>query len=202
MKVSHILPLAAVASAFVLPPEHLRELEIEDYRRSPCLERFLSEIDRFVDNSKEIFNDWSDEAVETSRNVWGKVRKSFEETLESASDEVDALSDRIFSEVNDVYEALDNVENVDTRPPHHGDDPHRKPNLTVYQLIAGSKYTTKLASLINEFDDLVEALNSSKANYTVFAPTDEVCKIRENLPSLLIPSVEFLTYRVDHAATS
>jgi len=55
--------------------------------------------------------------------------------------------------------------------PHHG--PHHKPNLTVYQLIAGSKYTTKLASLINEFPDLVETLNGTKANYTVFAPTDK-----------------------------
>jgi len=55
--------------------------------------------------------------------------------------------------------------------PHHG--PHHKPNLTVYQLIASSKYTTKLASLIDEFPDLVEALNGTKANYTVFAPTNE-----------------------------
>lgn len=55
-------------------------------------------------------------------------------------------------------------------PPHHGDD---KPNRTVYELINESKYTTKLAKLINKYDDLVETLNSTKANYTVFAPTDE-----------------------------
>ena len=68
-------------------------------------------------------------------------------------------------------------------PPHHGPPEHgrpgkgphhpphhHKPNMTVYQLIAGSKYTTKLAKLISEYDDLVEALNSTKANYTVFAP--------------------------------
>ena len=58
--------------------------------------------------------------------------------------------------------------------PRHG--PHHKPNLTVYELIASSKYTTKLASLINEYPDLVEALNGTKANYTVFAPTDEAFK--------------------------
>ena len=52
-------------------------------------------------------------------------------------------------------------------PPHHG-----KPNLTVYELIAKSKYTTKLAKLIGEFDDLVELLNGTSANFTVFAPTD------------------------------
>ena len=53
-------------------------------------------------------------------------------------------------------------------PPHHG-----KPNQTVYQLISKSKYTTKLAKLIDEFPDLVDKLNSTDANYTVFAPTDE-----------------------------
>ena len=41
------------------------------------------------------------------------------------------------------------------------------------QLINESKYTTKLAKLINEYDDLVQLLNGTKANYTVFAPTDE-----------------------------
>jgi len=43
----------------------------------------------------------------------------------------------------------------------------------VYQLIASSKYTTKLAKLINEYPDLVETLNGTAANYTVFAPTDK-----------------------------
>ncbi|KAJ8610656.1 hypothetical protein MRB53_038435 [Persea americana] len=77
------------------------------------------------------------------------------------------------------------------RPPHHGPPPphrgpphHKKPHhgrphhnhtvtKTVYELIAGSKYTTKLAKLISEFPDLVEALNGTAANFTVFAPTDK-----------------------------
>jgi uncharacterized surface protein with fasciclin (FAS1) repeats len=41
------------------------------------------------------------------------------------------------------------------------------------KLISESKYTTKLAKLIDEYDDLVKLLNGTKANYTVFAPTDE-----------------------------
>lgn len=58
--------------------------------------------------------------------------------------------------------------------PHHPHDPHHDaPNRTVYELINESKYTTKLAKLINEYDDLVKTLNSTKANYTIFAPTDE-----------------------------
>ncbi|ORY00377.1 FAS1 domain-containing protein [Clohesyomyces aquaticus] len=88
------------------------------------------------------------------------------------------------------------------KPPHHGPHhpPHHggKPNLTVYELISKSKYTTKLAKLINEYDDLVEALNGTKANYTVFAPTDAAFeKIPEHAHK---PSKEFLkkllTYHV------
>jgi len=61
-------------------------------------------------------------------------------------------------------------------PPHHGKPrhPHHgKPNLTVYELINTSKYTTKLAKLINGYPDLVEILNGTAANYTIFAPTDK-----------------------------
>jgi len=56
-------------------------------------------------------------------------------------------------------------------PPHHG-GPHHKSNLTVYELISKSNYTTRLTKLINEFPDLVDALNSTEANFTIFAPTD------------------------------
>lgn len=54
-------------------------------------------------------------------------------------------------------------------PPHHG---HGKPNLTVYQLISRSEYTTKLALIIDEYPDIVALLNGTNTNYTVFAPID------------------------------
>ncbi|KAH0543222.1 hypothetical protein FGG08_002483 [Glutinoglossum americanum] len=68
------------------------------------------------------------------------------------------------------------------RPPHHGHPPHRRPhhghksNLTLWQLISKSKYTTKLAKLISEDKDLVHLLNSTKANHTIFAPIDAAFK--------------------------
>jgi hypothetical protein len=87
------------------------------------------------------------------------------------------------------------------KPPHHRKPKHPhhgKPNMTIYQLISGSKYTTKLAKLIDEFDDLVQLLNGTAANYTVFAPTDKAFeKIPDKAPK---PSKEFLkkllTYHV------
>ncbi|KFY67387.1 hypothetical protein V496_01578 [Pseudogymnoascus sp. VKM F-4515 (FW-2607)] len=38
------------------------------------------------------------------------------------------------------------------------------------------KFTSGLAKVINEFDDLVQLLNSTEANYTCFAPTNEAFK--------------------------
>ncbi|RMZ91976.1 hypothetical protein DV736_g800, partial [Chaetothyriales sp. CBS 134916] len=70
-------------------------------------------------------------------------------------------------------------------PPHHG-----KPNETVYEIISRSQYTTKLAAAINEFPDLVDLLNGTKANYTIFAPTDRAFeKIPKHAPK---PPKEFL----------
>jgi len=70
-------------------------------------------------------------------------------------------------------------------PPHHG-----PPNQTVYELISKSKHTTKLAKAIDEFPDLVELLNGTAANYTLFAPTDRAFeKIPKHAPK---PPKEFL----------
>ena len=85
---------------------------------------------------------------------------------------------------------------------------HHKPDKSVYELIAGSKYTTKLASLIDQYEDLVDLvglpalmlpqtgllmqsqLNGTSANFTVFAPTDcAFAKIPKHAPE---PSKEFL----------
>ncbi|KAJ0268161.1 hypothetical protein COL940_013664 [Colletotrichum noveboracense] len=43
---------------------------------------------------------------------------------------------------------------------------------SIFDLVAGSKYTTTLAKLVRDYDDIVEVLKSTKANHTVFAPTD------------------------------
>ncbi|OTB01813.1 hypothetical protein M426DRAFT_42495, partial [Hypoxylon sp. CI-4A] len=43
---------------------------------------------------------------------------------------------------------------------------------TVYQSIKASNYTTKFSKLVDEYPDLVEKLNSTSANVTLFVPTD------------------------------
>lgn len=72
--------------------------------------------------------------------------------------------------------------------------------MTVYQLIAGSKYTTKLAELINHYPDLVETLNSTKANVTLFAPTNKAFeKIPEHAPK---PSKEQILHILQYHTIS
>jgi uncharacterized surface protein with fasciclin (FAS1) repeats len=44
--------------------------------------------------------------------------------------------------------------------------------LTIYQLISESKYTSNFTKLVNEYEDIVDLLNSTKANFTLFVPTD------------------------------
>lgn len=96
-------------------------------------------------------------------------------------------------------------------PPHHGPPhdgpPHRKPhhpphhdkpNQTVYELISSSKYTTKLTKLINEYPEVVKALNGTQSNFTIFAPSDNAFeKIPDDAPK---PSkdelLQLLTYHI------
>jgi len=84
------------------------------------------------------------------------------------------------------------------RPPHHrpGKHPpfhpphHRyESNKTILQMISESNYTTKLAKLVSEYDDLVSLLNSTKDNYTLFAPIDAAFN---KLPDIHKPSKELI----------
>lgn len=186
MKLLHVLPLVAVSSALVLPTEEqLQDLEARETHHSQCFDSITRE-------SKDFFDHWT-----------GEAQDAFSQVYDAASEKAQALSDKISDTSSDVHSWLfshtdDIYEELNIHRPHHGDDPHHEPNQTVYQLIAGSKYTTKLAKLINEFDDLVEALNSTKGNYTVFAPTDKALdKIPEDAPK---PSkkqlLKFLSYHV------
>jgi len=59
------------------------------------------------------------------------------------------------------------------RPPHHGHGPrHDFSNLTIYEIISKSEYSTKFAKYVDKFDKIVDILNSTKDNITVFVPID------------------------------
>lgn len=204
MKFTHLLPLVALTSAFVIPDEQvMSQLAIESHDKS------ASFFDR-LPSKHEIVN----EVKETFSSVVSSTKNAFDEAIELASE----TSERIISKVEDTafdaeswfatadFDGEDHGKHGDhDHHGHHGDHGHHghhghhnKTNMTVYQLITESKYTTKLAKLISEYDDLVQLLNGTAANYTVFAPTDKAFeKIPDHAPK---PSKELLkkvlTYHV------
>ena len=198
MKVFQIISLAAVATAFVLPDEHvLRELKVESHKLNGALFDKLPTFHR----AAAFIRDHVDQVAQQSKSI-------LDEALSSAA----CSGHQALTDVKSVYTNawLTTEETIfggGEHPPHHGPPHHGPPhhgpphhgpphhghgksNQTIYQLISESKYTTKLAKLISEDDELVKALNGTAANYTVFAPTDfAFAKIPEDAPK---PSKEFI----------
>jgi hypothetical protein len=184
MKLVHLLPLVALGAAYVVPDEKVMQgIKVESHRNRdpiaklerPCHDKLL---------------EWKHEAegiVKTSKNY-------LDEALAKGIDVTETSYDKIYNIGYDVQAWLEGSpfsEQADDEdeghphrpPPHHGSPPHHdkphhpphhdKPNLTIYELISKSKYTTKLAKIISEDAELVKVLNGTKANYTLFAPTDK-----------------------------
>ena len=186
MKCVTILPFAALAAAIVIPePQVMQQIELESTRARQQDDSFL---DRFPSKNDLVreFESGVHKVIDSSKNI-----------LDDAIDYTSKTGEEVTSHCHDtaskakawIENAGSTMEDFGKHHGRHGGH-HHKPNLTVYELIAKSKYTTKLAALINEYDDLVDLLNSTKANYTVFAPIDKAFeKIPDDAPK---PSKEEL----------
>ena len=180
MKGFTTLSLAALGAAFVIPDEQvMSQVAFE----APHTDRVASH-GSFFDN------------VHTPKQVLEKVEDVFDKALEDAHVFLESIEDDMTTGIQRVANDIeDHDEQVQTMikglDPHiQGTRDHHEPNMTVYELIASSKYTTKLAALINEYPDVVELLNGTAANYTVFAPIDSAFeKIPKEAPK---PSKEEL----------
>lgn len=193
MKLTHILPLAALSTAFVIPDEQvMNQIAINPDREPDTLFGKLPSKDQLVTEFENTFS----KVIQSSKNA-------FDEAVELTTEAGNTLSRKIEETAFDSKAWLDTaVDSLDASRDHdhHGHHGHHKhkPNMTVYQLIAESKYTTKLAKLIDDYDDLVQLLNGTAANYTVFAPIDSAFeKVPKDAPK---PSKELLkkvlTYHV------
>ena len=183
MKFSSVLPLAALSTAIVIPDEKLMSqiaIERPNQAGSPL-----------NDVPYEIVHGIKD----TVSSIVSCSKNAFDYAVEQASAGVDTLSHEFQATEQATAAWLESAtEGFDLGGGHgkHGRGRHgrKTPNQTVYELISESKYTTKLAGLINEYPDIVELLNGTTANYTIFAPIDKAFeKIPEDAPK---PSKEFL----------
>lgn len=199
----------ALGRAFVLPDEQaFSELAVEQREKAQSLWNELPSPKELADELSHAVGHTVGDVVDSSLHMFDSLVEAsteksnyFDEASETAFDVNGWLAQDLREE--EQYEQLP-LEKPPHHgpphngPPHHGPPHHHKPNMTVYELIAKSKHTTKLAKLIHEYDDLVDLLNGTSANFTVFAPTDKAFeKIPKKAPK---PSKEFLkkllTYHV------
>lgn len=172
---------AALSAAFIIPDQEvMSQIAIEGSSEASVIEKIPTK-DQVIKELKSAV----EKIAEASKNA-------VDQAIELAADTSQELGQKIGAEGFDVEAWLEpeyNSNDHDHRgpprhgspghephhgpphhwPPHHG---HGKPNLTVYQLISRSEYTTKLASIIDEYPDIVTLLNGTNTNYTVFAPID------------------------------
>lgn len=203
MRSLSLLAFAAIGSALVIPDaETAQSLRLQVQDTEETLWSSLPNVEQI----------WT-HAEEKVQKLAGCAKHKLDEAIESAH-ETAVRYDEAFQTAfaGDWFSSVDSKDDLFEHPPHHGppghgppghDRPHHPPhhgppNQTVYELISKSKYTTTLAKLINDYPDLVELLNGTKANYTVFAPTDAAFeKIPKHAPK---PSKEqlkkILTYHV------
>ncbi|KAF6805499.1 fasciclin domain-containing protein [Colletotrichum musicola] len=120
---------------------------------------------------------------------WDHVpsKDSFVSTVE---DGIDSLSSHIQSALHSVHETVDDVENrfEHLLQEEIFDDP-KTSDKTIYELISESEYTTAFAKLVNDYDDIVDVLKSTKANHTLFVPTNRAF---EHIPKHKKPSKEVI----------
>lgn len=173
-----LLPLAAVASAIVIPDAQVfTEIPIEHHDRPQ----------QQPGGDDSSWLDWlpsTDAVTSTVHDVvdtFSSGKDALEHAVHDVMSKFEAEVESLFDNHDDPYgfDALD-------RPSHHG---HKTSNYTIYELISKSKYTTRFAKLVDEYDDIVELLNSTSANYTLFVPVDEAFK---HIPEDKKPSREFV----------
>ena len=201
MKSAALLQFAALSTAFVLPNaqvNHLRHVQLCDKHGE-----IVNDVKHAVHNAaleiEDAFDVITDRLRDDFEHYTEKGRHVLDDTLQYAEDAGGKLHHTVQETYFDSKAWLESAAEATEQKMlpmggdhgHHGHHGHHgKSNRTVYELIASSNYTTELAKLINEYPDIVKALNGTKANYTVFAPTDRAFKkIPKHAPK---PSKEFL----------
>ena len=157
MQLLSILAVAGAATAFVLPDQQLMStLEIKSRKSSDSVHRTFPSPLQIIKALENQIN----HAAGESKNILDQALSSVVGRASRAADSIQSTYSEVLLNAQD---GLSNILGGGDHPPHHGGphNPHHghKPNQTIYQLISGSKYTTKLAELIDEDEELVKVRN-------------------------------------------
>ena len=184
MRLAYVLPFAALSAAFVVPDQNvfMNDVQIESRRETkppasladkvPTHGELAGTVDAAIKKLTKATKNAIDHTFGCAEAAEEKAHQKAKQTADFAKSWLDSASADVEDHWNHDYQAQHGHH-------HH----HHKPNQTLYQLIAGSKYTTKLAEYINEYDDIVSLLNGTTGNFTVFAPIDKAFeKIPEKAP--------------------
>ncbi|KAI0542765.1 FAS1 domain-containing protein [Xylaria digitata] len=98
---------------------------------------------------------------------WDALRSVPETAFDFTTKKGHGFLDRVETLLETSYDA-DDVFGIPRVRPSHGPS-----NLTIYQAIQTANFTKKFAALINDFPDIVDLLNSTETNVTVFVPIDK-----------------------------
>ncbi|KAL5366579.1 FAS1 domain-containing protein [Aspergillus floccosus] len=170
MKFLYLWPLVTVCSAVVTPNYQQVLSDLKDTSSRHLENDFPPLVESAETSVVPTLRNVLDDALEAASQAWRSTATAASEAerywlnnyfSRPIDDDADNLP-KDLSQLSPVYRLF---------PPRHPPS-----NKTIYELIAASKYTTILAKIITEDEELVQLLNSTKANHTVFAPTDDAFK--------------------------
>lgn len=181
LTITKFLSLAAALSvAFIIPDQEvMSQIAIEGsseaavFEKIPTKDQVIKELKSAVEKIAEASKNAIDQAIELAADT----SRQFGQKIGAEGFDAEAWLEPEYSS-NDYDHRGPPRHGPPGHGPHHGPhhgpphNGHGKPNLTVYQLISRSEYTTKLASIIDGYPDIVTLLNGTNTNYTVFAPID------------------------------
>jgi len=178
MKLLNIVPFAALSAAFVVPDQEvMSQIAVESQPRphKSIQAGLYDSISNAVESSKNAL----DEAIEYATSSANGAVKSFADAWDEA---------RLQNE--DLFVGYDLDAEFEEAAGHH-----KKAKKTIYELISSSKYTKKFTEFVDEYDDLVELLNSTSTNTTLFVPID---KAFEHVPKDPKVSKEFIKKVIEY----
>lgn len=140
-----------------------------DYKLQHAAESFIEDVQNDFSSAIDKTADFiSSSAAEIIHNVEKRITVDFDTALSKASrlgDDLEAFEDEISTDKLDFS------------------------NYTIWELISQSNHTDKFASYFKDHKDVIDILNSTEANSTLFVPINEAF---EHLPEHEKPSDEYV----------